>query len=231
MKLKILKKYKNKTLQLNLLKLKLYKKKQSPNFNFKKIEFNLKKILNIIYEYHINKKKILFLEFPKSFKHMLKNTKHILIPDHIFSTDISNNKTINFNNSNTMLQNKKISLNIVKILLKLNKKIDLLVIYNSSNVYNTIINKSYKSKTPVIYCFNKFNKLNTKITYKIITTNKSLNKKILNNNFVFTMIKTTLKKAIAPKNKLQKHYTKKQETAVDLKTSENSYTYKYTYKF
>lgn len=206
MKLKILKKYNNKTLQLNILKLKLYKKKQSSNLNFKKIELNLKKILNLIYEYHINKKKILFLEFPKSFKHTLKNTKHILIPNHIISTDILNNKIINFNNFNTMLQNKKISLNTIKILLKLNKKIDLLVIYNSSDVYGSIIEKSYKSKTPIIYCFNK---LNNKIAYKITTTNKSLDEKILNNNFVFTMIQTTLKKAIATKNILQKHNTKK----------------------
>ena len=61
MKLKISKKYKNKPLQFNLLKLRLYKKKQSLNFNLKTIELTLKKTLNIIYKYHIKKKKIFIL--------------------------------------------------------------------------------------------------------------------------------------------------------------------------
>lgn len=198
MKLKILKKYKNKTLYLNLLKLKLYKKKQSSNleFNSRKIELNLKKISHIIYKYHIKKKKILFLEFPKSFKQILKNTKHILIPGGIFYTDILDNKIVNLNNSSTILKKKKISLNIIKTLLKLNKKIDLIVIYDSSDLYTNITRKSYGSKTPIIYCFNKSSKLDTKIAYKVVTTNKSLDEKILNNNLIFTIIKATLKKAI-----------------------------------
>lgn len=129
------------------------------------------------------------------------------------------------------MKNKVIPLNIIKILSQLNKKVDLIVIYNLSslNIYNTIIQKSYKSKTPIIYCFNKFNinRLDTKITYKITTTYKTFNEKILNNNFVITMIKVTLKKAIATKMKIQQYIKKKQK----IKSKNRKYKYNYTNTF
>lgn len=197
---------KNKILRLNLLKLKLYKKKQYLNFNInlKKIELNLKKILHLIYEYHIKNKKILFLEFPKSFKHVLTNTKHLMIPDNSFYTNILNNRTINSNNPNIISKNKIISLNIIKILSKLNKKINLIVLYNSFNIskYNIILQKSYRLKIPVICCFNA---LNIKVSYKIATTYNFFNEKILNANFIITLIKTTLKRATFDQRKLKKN--------------------------
>ena len=55
MKLKTIKKRNNELIKLNIVKLKLYKKKQQFNlkFNTKQIELNLKKILQIIYQYHM----------------------------------------------------------------------------------------------------------------------------------------------------------------------------------
>ena len=74
-------KNKNKLIELQVLKSKIYK----TNVEIKKIEYSriklyLKKVAHIIYEYHINNKTILFINFPSKLENKIialkKEIKH-----------------------------------------------------------------------------------------------------------------------------------------------------------
>lgn len=70
MKIINIKKYK--LFKYNLLKLQLYKHTDSSNIFSQSVleqtEISLKQLLKIIYEYHVNNSKILFIGFPIMFK-------------------------------------------------------------------------------------------------------------------------------------------------------------------
>ena len=71
-----------KLLRLKLIKTKIPKKNFITNYSkVENIEYRLKKVFQIIYKYHMNKKKILFLSsfFIKKIKSILKNTSHTLL--------------------------------------------------------------------------------------------------------------------------------------------------------
>lgn len=201
MKLRTIKKYNNELLSLNLIKLKLYKKKQQNNFGFniKQIEFIFKKILQIIYKYHIAGKKILFLEFPKILTSLLKKTKHTLIPKSISHNGMFGNRNFAINKDKFTKTQMKIPLNIIKILLKLKKKASLVIVSNLNRNNTSTFEESYNSIIPIISVSSRTKLLNEKITYKIPTSSGCMKEKIINSNFLLTIVKTTLKKAIRHK--------------------------------
>ena len=106
MKIRKIKKFQYTLLKLNLIKDQVYKKKIQKNnyddvFNIKTeiIELHLKKALQIIYKYHMNHKKILFIgvpqNFQKKFSNILRNTKHIAIPKSIWINGVLSNRYCN----------------------------------------------------------------------------------------------------------------------------------------
>lgn len=190
---KILKK--NKLLKLNLLKTQLYKKINNHFINLNDIIFRFKQALQIIYKYHINNKKILFVGFPtkleNKFQIILENTNHILIPNSFWINGLVTNpkKCLNYLFTNNKIINKKMS----KILFLLNTKVDLIVILNSNAAQN-ILNESYHSKVPLIYLNNYLNIFDSRPTYKI-PGNFKFSIKNPRNNFFYYIIYSLLKKA------------------------------------
>lgn len=186
MKIKKIRHLNNKIIKIQALR--LYSKKNSTNANFSSIQTYLNKISNIIYKYHKKNKKILFLGFPISFKNILKNTKHKLIPEFISFNGILTNRT----SLNKITKTKKYSLSTLKLFLKI-KKLDLIIIY-TQNHRSTIIEESYITRIPTII-FNENLHFNNKITYESLGNYKFFNEKTKNNNFIISFIKTILLRA------------------------------------
>lgn len=185
MKIKKIEKQNNKLIQMQILK--AYYKKKSVNFknNLNQIKIHLNKISNIVYKYHITDKKILLLGFPTSFIKTIENTKHILIPEFLWFNGMLNNR---INEKNNM------PLNTFKLIRKLKRKVDLIIIANFSEKA-TAIKESYISRIPVITMNKKLNILNFKTTYNLVGNYNRISDKMELNNLFFSFIKTTLNRA------------------------------------
>ena len=103
MKIKRIKKFQYTLLKLNLIKSQVYKKKIQNNYHddvlnikIEFIELHFKRALQIIYKYHMNQKKILFIGIPQNFQKkiskILKTTKHVAIPQSIWINGILSNR-------------------------------------------------------------------------------------------------------------------------------------------
>ena len=190
MKIKKILKYNNKLVKLKLIQSKVYNKKQYlKNIKIEDIEYRLKKVLYIIYKYHIFNKKILFVGSPltynQQFKHLIKSTKHILLPTNVWVQGALSNKQSCFKH---LSKNKKLS----EILTQLKKNIDLIVILDQTDNL-TVLNEGYITKTPVISINCNFDIQDDKSSYKVPGNFQFTNKKILN-NFFYSLLIATLKK-------------------------------------
>lgn len=151
---------------------------------------NLHKAANIIYKYDNANKKILFIGFPISFKHFLKNSKHILIPEFFWFNGMLSN-SISFIKS----FKRQVLKNISKTVLKLRKKLDLIVV-NNLDKNSTLIKEGSSGKIPVV---------NFK-TFNIIKNNNMINNRLVKDHFFFAFVKTVLNKAISNKSKKVQNY-------------------------
>lgn len=117
----------------------------------KKIDLELyfKKILSIIFQYHKNKKTIIFLGLANK----LKNKQHIFLPEFYWARGLLTNKSSLFKyiKKSTNLNNKI----VLQQYFSLNKKPDLLVIF-SSKLNNDLLKEASKLKIPVIFLGNDF---------------------------------------------------------------------------
>lgn len=210
MKIKRITKQQNKLVKLKLLNKKVYEKKYHlNNINIEDIEYRLKKALHVIYKYHLNNKRILFigssLYTDDKLKSLLKNTKHILVPEVVWMNGIITNQPSSFR---YLSKNKKtISSKTSEILFQLKKKIDLIVILNK--LLNTAaLKEGYIARIPVISLNSELNILNQKSSYKIPGTFKFTKKK-MRDNFFYSLLTTTLNKANRVKlYKLNQKYSK-----------------------
>jgi ribosomal protein S2 len=204
MKIKILKNYKYNILKLNLIKSKLYKSflKKNENgdsivFGLEQIEFYLKKILQVIYEYHINNKKILFIGMPiflqKNLKKVFKKTNHILIPNGIWVNGLLSNKiSINSNLNLKRLKSikkQRYNINNINLLLTITKQPDLIIIFDRS-VNSNVITEISKLRIPVIFLNNDLF-FDLKSAYKVTGNSIKINFQIL--NIFFTAISLIIK--------------------------------------
>jgi hypothetical protein len=165
------KKTKNyKLFKYNLLKLQVYSHKICFNvFDFSNVvleqtEIYLKQVLNIIFEYHVNHFKILFIGFPvvsniKQIK-LVHFTNHNFIPEKSWISGIFSNR-FSIITYLRLIQSQKFSKSF-NILLTIKTKPHLVVIFNQKLETNTI-NEFYKAGIPIL-SFN-FNPLTT---YKIL---------------------------------------------------------------
>jgi len=143
-------------LKLNLLKSKVYeqpiKKMKFDNFidvNLNQIIVSIKKILQIIFQYHKTGKRILFLGLPCKLELKVnQSTKHVAVTKNLSIPGmISNCKSFkNYGNSNqTWLKNSS------KFLLpKLSKRLDLIVLFDQDK-NEKILSEAKIAKIPVIF--------------------------------------------------------------------------------
>lgn len=88
-------KIKNRLVLFQIVKSKIYKKE----VKYYEVKLYLKKIAKIIYEYHVNNKSILFLNFPdiiqKEINILINNTKHhCFANEHWYNGILTNLKSI-----------------------------------------------------------------------------------------------------------------------------------------
>lgn len=216
MKIKKIQSNNYKLLKLKLIKLKILKKDHIiKNLTVENIESRLKKALKIIYLYHINNKKILFVGNPlninKEIAGLLQNTKHIFIPKFAWIAGIISNN----NNSFKFLLKK--SVNLTKIsqrILQLKKKSDLIVIIDK-NLDLIALEEGYSSKIPTIVLNSGLNPFDSKSNYKV-PGDFVLYKNKLKNNFFYSILLSTLKKSNLQKKKF-KYLTHKLRTPLIFK--------------
>lgn len=146
------------------------------------LELNFKKILSVIFQYHKNKKTIIFLGLPNRFA----NKQHLFLPQFYWIRGLLTNKrslfkymkkAINYDNKN-----------ILKQYFSLNKIPDLFVIFDSKP-NNALLKEALKLKIPVIFLGSQFTSRH-KILYQI-----SLNKKTIKyNKFITNLLYSILSK-------------------------------------
>jgi ribosomal protein S2 len=198
---------KNKVLKLKLIQTKVYNKKQYlNNIKIEDIEFRLKKIFYIIYKYHIFNKRILFVGNPLKLnieiQKILKNTKHIFVPNSIWISGALSNKKYYYTYLSKNQQN--INNKISEILFKLKKNINLVVILNENSNLD-ILNEAYIARIPVISINSDLNMHFNKPSYKVPGNFQFVNKKI-RDDFFYSLLLSTLKKG--NKNKFLKKIKK-----------------------
>nr|QYJ09253.1 ribosomal protein S2 [Pleurosigma sp. mgcode 4] len=190
-------KYKNKLIELQILKSKIYRKdiylKLNKKFDINKIQLYIKKIIHIIYEFHINNKRILFLNFPKTIEN--KITKNLTEKNHIFVDNenllngIISNQKVNLPQSNKLQEFVKHN---SKFKIPVKKLVDLIVIFNPISSLNSD-KKLYLSQIPTITINESSNSnLNLKQNYKLVGDFKYIEKQI-NNNIFFSILRAILK--------------------------------------
>lgn len=168
MKLILTKTYKNKILKLKLIQTKIYKKNYNNFIKIEDINSRLKKSLNIIYNYHINNKRILFVGTPlqviPKFKILLKQTKHTFISESGWVSGISTNREtpLKYASKNS----KPIGIKLSEILFKMTKQIDLIVALDFFSNKKTIV-EAYLARIPIIVLNYNLKIINNKISYKI----------------------------------------------------------------
>lgn len=209
MKIKKIKKYQYTLLKLNLIKSQVYKKKLQKNnhddvINIKTehIELHLKTALQIIYKYHIYKKKILFIGVPHNFQKklskILKKTKHVAIPQSIWINGILSNRFAIFRHLYLKrLKNieKKFHLKnkTINFLVSVIRRPNLIVIFNQ-NLEQNALNETYRLKIPVITLDNNLY-FDTKSSYKVPGNFKTVYQKT--QHAIFLVLASILKRKLS----------------------------------
>lgn len=212
MKITNLKKYKTKLLKLKLLKTKIYKSENNISYLLlKNMENRLKKILHVIYRFHIANKRILFIGTPlklsNQIKQLLKNKKHSFIPESVWMNGIITNSKPSFKH---LIQQNAINKDKTsKFLFNLKNQADLIVVLNES--YNLIaLKESALRRIPTISLNTKYKFFNSSLSTYKTTGDYNFTKKTTRNNFFFLLLSSVLKKAEQTK-KQQNQYVKKQK--------------------
>lgn len=198
--MKIVKIVKGKSKLLDLITFKTkesHLKKNHFNYLLKKdVEMKFKNALNIIFKFHSNNKKILFLGTPlnlnKRLKKLFKNTNHSFIPEKIWLNGVlTNTKSIfKFLFKKYFKKNK----NNLKFLFNLTSKNNLVVILNESLSTNPFKEFSKKRIPTISLNYSNINLNCSNSTYRI-KQNINNNENKITNNLFFSILTTTLKKA------------------------------------
>ena len=148
---------KYKLFKYNLLKLQTYSKKATfeiSNFLYgllEQIEAYLKQVLKIIFEYHVNHFKILFIGFPLVSKikqvKLVHFTNHNFIPEKSWISGVFRNR-FSILTYLKIIQSQNFSKNL-QFLLTIKTKPHLVIIFNQKVETNTI-NEFYKAGIPIL---------------------------------------------------------------------------------
>ena len=189
-------------LNYKLIKLEIIKSKIISNYlnkfqfelNLTQFEIYLKKALLIIFQYHINNKKILFIGIPKkksnNYIKTIQKTNHIFLPESYWVRGLLTNKLTIFKSLKTNLKIINHSkLDKLQTFFLLKHKPNLIVLFNT-NSPKPILMETTKLKIPVII-FNPNLLLNYTTLYQIQGNYEYINKK--KQNFLLLLLKSILK--------------------------------------
>lgn len=198
MKIKKILKYNNKLVKLKLIQTKTYTKSQYLNLlKIEDIEYRLKKISHIIHKYNSLNKNILFVGIPLQVSSYIQkftnNNNHIFFPTSAWVRGILSNKNFDLTRI-TKIQSMNKS-QISKLILKIKKKVDLVVILEDTPT-NNVLNESYISRKPTILLNTDLDIKNTKSDYKVPGQPKFKNNQIRDNLFYSLLISTLKKKQL-----------------------------------
>lgn len=188
MKLKHIRVKKYKLMRLYLAKYEAYKQKGSTSVIsdsvLDRLEIGLKKVLFIIYQYHIYNRRILFIGLPhstdKKFLDVLSKSNHIFVPRFGWKRGLLGNKD--------SLSKKSLNFSSLKKFFNIKDNPHLIVIFNEEKLSN-IIPECQKLYIPVIY-FGSVNEELEGLTY--LVEGSFVNRKI--KNFFQFLIYSILKK-------------------------------------
>jgi len=190
-------------LKLNLLRSKVYeqpiKKMKFDNLintNLNQIVVDIKKVLQIIFQYNKTEKRILFLGLPHKLESRVNQfTKHVAVPKNFdVQGIISNYNRKSFESDKN--QNQIWLKNYSKFLLpKLAKKLDLIVLFDHDKG-KTILSEAHVMKIPVVFFGTNSNSQNTASysiegNFKNILTASDRNIFFIGLNFLFKNLKKT----------------------------------------
>lgn len=153
-----------------------------PEINSAEIILSVKKVTRVIFQYHKNKKNILFIGLPKNIETQVNlQTHHSAVPkiSNIFGLFVNNSiiKNLHFKSFITRQD-------APLVISKLQNKPDLIVIFESIEK-NAILKESYKSRIPVIQ-FNETGTKKNKDKFELyyVPGNFNFNKRFTNNLFL-----------------------------------------------
>lgn len=194
-----------KIFKLHLIKSKTYEQpmkkktfKSLPDIAIRDITLNFKKSLNLIFKYHKNNRRILFIGNPKVIENKINNnTIHTAIPNYdknILNTSLITNNLI----ANSVKLNKYLFKNNKFILSKLLKKPELIVIFQQQQ-NNNLIQESAISKIPIIEFNCNLKRNNWSYNYTI-PGNLNLTENKIINNIYFIVFNALLNRSFKHKN-------------------------------
>ena len=170
-------------LKLQLIKTKMYLKKESyPNLKIEDVACRLKKGLQVIFKFHANRKKILFVGNLSSaeetaVKKLLKNTRHVFMPKYLWlNGSILNNKILPAYISKRSLVHETSGVG---------NNNHLTVLLNSS--MSDIKIENYKAKIPTIVLSNHLDIFDNTFSYKILENLVMGNKKVKSHLFLILL--------------------------------------------
>jgi len=166
MKLKEVKIKKYKLMRLYLMKYEVYKicpnSHESIDVILDRIELGLKRILFIIYQYHIYNKTILFIGFPQSrdskLSRVLLNSRHVFIPSFVWERGLLGNKS----SISRRLRNSS----YFRKFLEIKNNPHLVVLFNAGKLRN-IIPECEKLSIPVVHLGKPLVDLEKSICYSV----------------------------------------------------------------
>jgi ribosomal protein S2 len=186
--------------ELHLIKSRIYeqpiKKNMSenlPDVNLSNIMLNLKKALQVIFKYHINNKRILFLGVPKVIETTLNSqTSHTAVSNSFNIKRLQLSKSI----KNSVRFSTRIAATAkASVLPKLKNKPDLIVLFDQSfldSKYEAIVKEAYTARIPVIKFNDTLQELYWKHCYGVPGNLNTSSTKIIDNIF-FTIVNSMLK--------------------------------------
>lgn len=186
MKLKKLSHLKYKLIKIEFIKSKIYQKSLQ---SFDLAGTYLKKAIFLIFQYHIKNKKILFVGVNKKiqnkYKHVLKKTKHLFLPEKYWIKGLLTNKVTVFKYIKNSFSSTKI-----KNYFLLKKSPNLIVIFNEQN-QASIIKEAIKLKIPVIVLNTEKSRLEG-IFYQMHLDSEVVTQK--NNNLIVLILNSIFRK-------------------------------------
>lgn len=176
MKLKKSQKKRLKMIKLELIKSKIYLQQ---NYSLLDIldfhELRLKRILKIIYSYHINNRQIYFIGAPVKIQTNLSKTNHLCLPESSWIKGMLSNRISIFRYIKKSISDK----NLAGTLFKVKIKPSLLVVFNPY-LESDILKEARKMRIPVLVLTSPTNR-----------HSKVFSKKL--NNIIFTLLHSILK--------------------------------------
>lgn len=184
-------------IKLQLIRAKIYKKSHYlKNIVLEDLETRLKKALHIIFRYHMNGKRILFVGNPlkinKQIKRLLKRTSHTFIPKHAWVNGLVTNRKLSVE---AVKKDTSLIRPLSKKLLRLKRKNDLVVIVDSKFERNALV-ESHAIRLPVIALNCDLNPAN----YNAVSTYKIpgdfiLQQSEVENSFFYSVLRAVLLKS------------------------------------